>query len=85
MDWRICAAPSRKRGLKGADREEERRTSSVRVHVEHLFALLKRTFGYSKARYRGIAKNAARIWALLASANLLYCARAGRQGEFLAA
>lgn len=85
VDWRICAAPSKKRGLKGADREEERRTSSVRVHVEHLFALVKRTFGYSKARYRGIAKNAARIWALLASANLLYCARAGRQGEFLAA
>ena len=85
VDWRICAAPSRKRALRGADREEERRTSSVRVHVEHLFALVKRTFGYSKARYRGIAKNAARIWALLASANLLYCARAGRQGEFRAA
>ncbi len=85
VDWRVCAMPSKKRGLKGADREEERRTSSVRVHVEHLFAVLKRTFRYSKARYRGIAKNAARIWALLASANLLFCARAGRQGEFLAA
>ena len=52
VDWRICAAPSRKRRLKGADREEERCTSSVRVHVEHLFALVQRTFGYSKARYR---------------------------------
>ena len=85
VDWRICATPSKKRGLKGADREEERRTLSVRVHVEHLFALVKRTFGYSKARYRDIAKNAARIWAPLASANLLYCARASRQGEFPAA
>ena len=27
------------------------------------------TFPYSKARYRGITKNAARIWALPASAN----------------
>ena len=52
VDWRICATPSKKRGLKGGDREEERRTSSVRVHVEHLFALLKRTFGYSNRSRR---------------------------------
>ena len=47
--------------------------------------MVRRMFGYSKARYRGIAKNAARIWALLASAHLLNCVRAGRQGEFPAA
>ena len=57
----------------------------MRVRVERLFAMVRRTFGYSKARYRGIAKNAARIWALLASAHLLNCVRAGRQGEFPAA
>ena len=44
--------------------------------------MVRRMFGYSKARYRGIAKNAARIWALLASANLPCCADIGRQGEF---
>ena len=47
--------------------------------------IVKRTFGYAKVRYRGIAKNASRILALLASANLPVCARAGRQGEFLGA
>ena len=52
------------------------------MRVERLFAMVRRTFGYSRARYRGIAKNAARIWALLASANLPCCADIGRQGEF---
>ena len=55
----------------------------MRVHVEHLFAIVKRTFGYSKARYRGMRKNACRLWALLASANLLYVSRAGRKARFL--
>ena len=47
--------------------------------------IARRTFGYAKVRYRGIARNASRIPALLASANLPVCARAGRQGDFLGA
>ncbi|MBO4301544.1 MAG: transposase [Desulfovibrio sp.] len=52
--------------------------SSVRSKVEHPFLLVKRYFGYSKVVYRGLAKNANRLLALFASANILMCARVGR-------
>jgi len=42
----------------------------VRAKVEHVFRVLKCQFGYRKARYRGIAKNGAQVFALLALANL---------------
>ena len=60
------------------EKQIERRKSSVRSKVEHPFLILKRFFGYSKTVYRGLAKNTHRLQILLASANLLMCARAGR-------
>ena len=86
IDWRVAMGPSRLRSLcpaQWADRDEERRKASVRSKAEHPYQLLKRAFGYAKCRYRGIAKNAARMRVLLASANLLMVARAGRQDDFL--
>ena len=88
VDWRVAMGPSKLRALspaRWADRGEERRKASVRARAEHPYQIVKRVFGYVKVRYRGIAKNASRILTLLASANLLMCARAGRQGEFLGA
>lgn len=88
IDWRVAMGPSKLRAARRArwaDRGEERRKASVRARAEHPYQIARRTFGYAKVRYRGIAKNASRIPALLASANLLMCARAGRQGEFLGA
>ena len=41
-----------------ADRDEEGGKSSVRCKVERVFLIVKRDFGYAKARCRGIAKNA---------------------------
>ena len=38
---------------------------SVRAKVEHPFLYVKRHFGYSKVRYRGLAKNTQRLMALL--------------------
>ena len=86
--WRVAMGPSRPGALAAAqwaDRGEERRKASVRARAEHPYQIVKRVFGYAKVRYRGIAKNASRILTLLASANLLMCARAGRQEEFLGA
>jgi IS5 family transposase len=37
-------------------REENRIRSKTRSRVEHVFALLNLKFGFSKARYRGLAK-----------------------------
>jgi IS5 family transposase len=60
------------------ERQIERRKSAVRSKVEHPFLIIKRFFGYSKTVYRGLAKNTHRLQLLLASSNLLMCARAGR-------
>jgi IS5 family transposase len=39
--------------------------------VEHPFLVLKRLWGFAKVRYRGLAKNANRAFAMLALANLV--------------
>jgi IS5 family transposase len=44
--------------LTDADKETNRRWSSVRSKVEHPFLTLKRLWGFAKVRYRGLAKNA---------------------------
>jgi IS5 family transposase len=61
------------------DRFIENRKSSVRCKVEHAFKIIKCEFGYRKVRYRGLAKNANRLFVLFACANLLMCVRAGRK------
>ena len=48
--------------------------SKVRSRVEHVFAVVKRQFGFSKVRYRGLAKNATRAFVVLGLANI-YLAR----------
>jgi IS5 family transposase len=57
--------------LTDADRETNRRKSSVRSKVEHPFLILKRLWGFAKVRYRGLAKNANRAFAMLAMVNLV--------------
>ena len=57
--------------LSNADRETNRRKSSVRSKVEHPFLTLKRHWGFAKTRYRGLAKNANRAFAMLAMINLV--------------
>ena len=59
------------RPLTDADKETNRRKSSVRSKIEHPFLTLKRLWGFAKVRYRGLAKNANRAFAMLAMLNLL--------------
>jgi IS5 family transposase len=61
---------SRNRPLTESDKETNRRKSQVRAKVEHPFRPLKSIFGFAKARYRGLAKNANRAFALLALINI---------------
>lgn len=44
--------------------------ASIRAKVEHPFRVLKQQFGYSKVRYRGLAKNTAQVLTLFALTNL---------------
>ncbi len=48
----------------------ERFKASVRAKVEHPFRVIKRQFGYTKVRYRGLAKNTAQVLTLFALSNL---------------
>ena len=61
---------ARSQPLTDADRQTNRRKSSVRSKVEHPFLTLKRFWGFAKVRYRGLAKNANRAFAMLALINL---------------
>ena len=49
----------------------ERSKASVRARVEHPFLKVKRIFGYTKVRYRGLAKNTERLALLFGLGNLL--------------
>ena len=42
------------------ERSKNRSKSKVRARVEHVFAVVKRLWGFAKVRYRGLAKNATR-------------------------
>ena len=61
------------------ERYIENRKSSVRCKVEHAFRIIKCQFGYKKTVYRGLMKNANRLYALFACANLYALAMAGRK------
>jgi IS5 family transposase len=51
-------------------RLRNRNKSKVRAQVEHVFGVVKRLWGFSKVRYRGLHKNATRAFTALALANI---------------
>jgi len=71
----IAEKPSKLRAIKS---KRERRyakrwehfKASLRAKVEHPFRVIKRQFGYTKVRYRGLAKNTAQVLTLFALSNL---------------
>lgn len=72
--WAVKEKAQPGRTLTKQQRARNRRFGKVRAKVEHVFRVVKCQFGYRKVRYRGIAKNGAQVFALLALANL-YLAR----------
>jgi IS5 family transposase len=64
----------RNQPLDAAAKARNRTKSKVRAKVEHVFAVIKRVFGFTKVRYRGLAKNAHALFVLCALTNL-YLAR----------
>ncbi len=56
-------------------RAKNRTKSKVRGKVEHAFFVIKRVFGFSKVRYRGLDKNAHRLFVTCALANLFMARR----------
>lgn len=76
VTWRVAARKGRLKAMAEPDRAAESRKASVRAKVEHPFLIVKRDFGFTKTRYRGIAKNLNHLHVLFASANWLMRARA---------
>ena len=72
--WGVSLKASKQRPLSDANKRFNHRMSSIRARVEHVFRVIKRQFGYTKVRYKGIAKNAAQVFSLIGLTNL-YLAR----------
>jgi len=59
-----------KGGMDEEERAKNRTKSRVRSKVEHVFQIMKLKFGFVKVRYRGLGKNANRLFATCALVNL---------------
>jgi IS5 family transposase len=65
----------RNRPLSEREHSANRTKSKIRAKVEHPFLVIKRLWGFTKVRYRGIAKNATRAYMACALANLFLVRR----------
>ena len=76
VQWHVAMRPGKRRALdmkRESHRlidEAERLKASVRAKVEHAFRVIKLQFGFTKVRYRGLAKNTAQLKTLFALSNL---------------
>jgi len=75
-NWQVAMRPGKRRKLDPSNprdaivNEIERLKASIRAKVEHPFRVIKRQFGFTKVRYRGLAKNTAQLTTLFALSNL---------------
>ena len=76
VQFRVAARKGRLRTMPEPDRASQSRQVSVRANVEHPYLIIKRDFGFTKTRYRGLAKNLNPLHLLFASMNWLMRARA---------
>jgi IS5 family transposase len=88
VDWHVAMRPGKRRALDKnspwgnlLDKAEQMK-ASVRAKVEHPFRVIKCQFGFTKVRYKGIAKNTAQLVTLFALSNLWMARRQllGAQG-----
>ena len=74
--WHIAMMPGKRKAMDkstpmGAILEQLEKTKArIRAKVEHPFRVIKRQFGYTKVRYRGLAKNTAQLYTLFMLSNL---------------
>ncbi|MFO1298100.1 MAG: IS5 family transposase [Rubrivivax sp.] len=76
VTWHVARRPSSRRPFEKEGKlgqiidKIEHLKASVRAKVEHVFRVVKRQFGHTKVRYRGLAKNTAQLHTLFALTNL---------------
>ena len=76
LSYLIADRPARHVKLSGKQLRANRKKSSVRAKVEFPFRIIKHLWGHTKVRYRGLAKNTARLHFLFALSNLFQARRA---------
>ncbi|VTN21254.1 putative transposase [Klebsiella pneumoniae] len=87
VDWLIAERPGRVKTLKQHPRKNktainiEYMKASIRAKVEHPFRIIKRQFGFVKARYKGLLKNDNQLAMLFTLANLFRVDQMIRQWE----
>ncbi|WP_395314278.1 IS5 family transposase (plasmid) [Enterobacter hormaechei subsp. xiangfangensis] len=87
VDWLIAERPGKVRTLKQHPRKNktainiEYMKASLRARVEHPFRIIKRQFGFVKARYKGLLKNDNQLAMLFTLANLFRADQMIRQWE----
>ena len=70
IEFNVSERATRQHPLTRKQRARNRRVSRVRATVEHPFLVVKRLWGHTKVRYRGIRKNLAQMHVLFALANV---------------
>ena len=70
VEFNVNQRGTRSKPLTKTQRMRNRRLSRVRATVEHPFLVVKRLWGHTKVRYRGIKKNLAQMYTLFALANV---------------
>ena len=75
IEWHIAMRPGKRKAQKskawGAITEQlEKLKASVRAKLEHPFRVIKCQFGFTKVRYKGLAKKTAQLVTLFALSNL---------------
>ena len=76
ITWHIAPRKGQLAKMHPHEQGIESRKAGVRAKAEHPFLIVKRDFGFTKTRYRGLAKNLHHLQMLFASANWLMRARA---------
>ena len=81
ITWHVAAKRGKVHGLpegplKALTTALEHKKAQVRARVEHPYHVLKNLFRYKKVSYRGLAKNAARLFTQFALVNLVLAKRA---------
>jgi IS5 family transposase len=75
LKWHIATKPGKLKVMpqgewKDATHYVEYLKAAVRAKVEHPFRVIKRQFGYTMVRYRGLAKNTGQVLTLFALSNV---------------
>nr|WP_161957571.1 transposase [Mariprofundus sp. EBB-1] len=65
-----------KKNLSASQKKRNRKQSSIRARVEHVFRVIKQQFGFKKIRYRGLKKKISQVHMFITRTNL-YMLRGG--------